>query len=1217
MTGFEPLSIDCGSSDDMELPAIVSAAIQRVEDCSDSESAKISTNTTHYTSSLLQDFMAKTKMIDYATENNNESLLMTTTLEATGKDSLKSHNQTNDTTKEVIKRKRGRPKKVQQEIKEEILIASNKNNSCSPDSGIQIPGGHSPVLHVSNVTRKVDDIKVQNTNNSSKSSSTVDQSNANQNAIKLNIAKLEKNMYATERVLYPPPRRRKQRSLTMSAFPSEHSGDIDPMWRKIDVNQKFSKPQISSGYKSDSGEMASTTIANSAICSKILAAKSGYLTDFGYRSRKSVSGYKSDYSTKSYRRHNNGYKSDYSCKSRSCGYQSDYTSKSRIRVRRKRRLKSSSKPSRTIVNDQDILQLADLNLGHSSSGDESVSDKNKLTVAKKVTNNISALPSAFTGQPENNLLTKENLNRLSSKSNCKDKFYDTYSRLAAKKLPNYLNYEKLSSPSSLDQSSKCSHLKKSVTAVAPNSTKAMRISVRRSSATSHASSVNSRCYMMRRKRKRLKSFSGLRSKDSSNSKHNNTKILQQIEQLANKLSQCKLSSGSSSKDKNQNSTEISKTSTVKRAKKRKNTNSVSENGETHTVSSKRRNKKTASVIDTPESSEDHKLPLKKRHYLLESGEKVSSGASSAEKDHKKSNDEQPRAATPKKRHLLDINDTSSSTNSSWNEVEQRQKDSKKSVTSPLTVKLTHDFTAVSPRTSKRSDSITRKKIRLEGLVTKMQPSGSKKPPPGVFEPSLDSSLLSPPLQAINMLSSGTLLNQIKSNSKSNETNRKVIVDNLLSKATKARTLSKYSKSDTSGKKKRRKTINRTGFPTIKKKKKKNIAPEESTAVVDTINIPAETDYDLVIKSVKIPNDKHDKNKKSEETVTRNKSEILSIEDDPLPESQCTRQSILNTLKVDTIESSLKKNRKKQYLVAGLFSDYYKASSADGKNKTIPKSTVDTTVKKLLHPPSYCEKYFRHSLIDFQLPLDIWKQHNPTNSKNNNSNKNTVPSWNYKKLRTNIYNDIKPTLSVDQQPCCCKPDQGCTDDCINRLMYIECSPSACPCGDKCQNQKIQRYETAPHVERFMTDQKGFGVRTNSKIRKNTYILEYVGEVVTEKEFKERMRTLYVDDTHHYCLYLDGGLVIDGHRSGSNGRFVNHSCKPNCEMQKWTVNGLFRMVLFALRDIEPGEELTYDYNFSLFNTNEGQLCKCGEKECRGVIGIKSQRVKHSDPKVNLNY
>lgn len=92
------------------------------------------------------------------------------------------------------------------------------------------------------------------------------------------------------------------------------------------------------------------------------------------------------------------------------------------------------------------------------------------------------------------------------------------------------------------------------------------------------------------------------------------------------------------------------------------------------------------------------------------------------------------------------------------------------------------------------------------------------------------------------------------------------------------------------------------------------------------------------------------------------------------------------------------------------------------------------------------------------------------------------------------------------------------------------------------------------------------------------------------------------------------MIDGHRMGGDGRFVNHSCAPNCEMQKWSVNGQFRMALFALRDIEAGEELAYDYNFSLFNPAEGQECKCGSELCRGVIGGKSQRIRQLHDSTN---
>ena len=64
-----------------------------------------------------------------------------------------------------------------------------------------------------------------------------------------------------------------------------------------------------------------------------------------------------------------------------------------------------------------------------------------------------------------------------------------------------------------------------------------------------------------------------------------------------------------------------------------------------------------------------------------------------------------------------------------------------------------------------------------------------------------------------------------------------------------------------------------------------------------------------------------------------------------------------------------------------------------------------------------------------------------------------------------------------------------------------------------------------------------------------IMEYCGEVTTEQEFRRRMSEEYTQECHHYCLNLDSGTVIDGYRMGNIARFVNHSCEPNCEMQKW--------------------------------------------------------------------
>uniref|UniRef100_A0A0C9R856 Ash1 protein n=1 Tax=Fopius arisanus TaxID=64838 RepID=A0A0C9R856_9HYME len=303
--------------------------------------------------------------------------------------------------------------------------------------------------------------------------------------------------------------------------------------------------------------------------------------------------------------------------------------------------------------------------------------------------------------------------------------------------------------------------------------------------------------------------------------------------------------------------------------------------------------------------------------------------------------------------------------------------------------------------------------------------------------------------------------------------------------------------------------------------------------------------------------------------------------------------------------------KKRYLPAGLFSDYYKddeprkLSNTDGKNKLTYEPSEHP--HGLLPPPYHCGKFLRQRKIPFQLPYDLWWLH--THSRL--PGRDLVPSWNYRKIRTNIYYDVKPTTLYEAQGCECKPDSGCGDDCINRMVFSECAPQLCPCGEKCENQKIQRHEWVPGLQRFMTESKGWGVRTKDSIKSGVFILEYVGEVVSEREFKSRMATRYANDTHHYCLHLDGGLVIDGHRMGGDGRFVNHSCEPNCEMQKWSVHGLPRMALFALRDIKSGEELTYDYNFALFNPSEGQECRCGSNACRGVIGGKSQRVARSVP------
>uniref|UniRef100_A0A0D3H4Z8 SET domain-containing protein n=1 Tax=Oryza barthii TaxID=65489 RepID=A0A0D3H4Z8_9ORYZ len=84
-----------------------------------------------------------------------------------------------------------------------------------------------------------------------------------------------------------------------------------------------------------------------------------------------------------------------------------------------------------------------------------------------------------------------------------------------------------------------------------------------------------------------------------------------------------------------------------------------------------------------------------------------------------------------------------------------------------------------------------------------------------------------------------------------------------------------------------------------------------------------------------------------------------------------------------------------------------------------------------------------------------------------------------------------------------------------------------------------------------------------------------------------------------LFVDFNMVIDATNKGNMSRFINHSCEPNTEMQKWTVEGETRVGIFALRDIKTGEELTYDYKFVQFGAD--QDCHCGSSNCRKMLGI----------------
>ncbi|KAG5332861.1 NSD2 methyltransferase, partial [Acromyrmex heyeri] len=216
---------------------------------------------------------------------------------------------------------------------------------------------------------------------------------------------------------------------------------------------------------------------------------------------------------------------------------------------------------------------------------------------------------------------------------------------------------------------------------------------------------------------------------------------------------------------------------------------------------------------------------------------------------------------------------------------------------------------------------------------------------------------------------------------------------------------------------------------------------------------------------------------------------------------------------------------------------------------------------------------------------------------------------YVKLKVNKpVGNVKPTEVESIVACECDPewDNPCAPntDCLNRILMVECSPGICPAGAKCMNQSfvLRQY---PAMEPFHTMGRGWGLRTLEDIKTGQFVIEYVGEIIDDAEYKRRLyRKKELKNENFYFLTIDNNRTIDAEPKGNLSRFMNHSCAPNCETQKWTVNGDTRIGLFALRDIESGEELTFNYNLASDGETR-KACLCGASNCSGFIGLKAQK------------
>ena len=138
--------------------------------------------------------------------------------------------------------------------------------------------------------------------------------------------------------------------------------------------------------------------------------------------------------------------------------------------------------------------------------------------------------------------------------------------------------------------------------------------------------------------------------------------------------------------------------------------------------------------------------------------------------------------------------------------------------------------------------------------------------------------------------------------------------------------------------------------------------------------------------------------------------------------------------------------------------------------------------------------------------------------------------------------------------------------------------------------------------------GRGVFARRRIRKGTRIIEYLGDRVSHREADRRYAGKTSDASHTFLFIVDRGVVIDATYHGNAARFINHGCDPNCE----SVIEDRRVFIEALRTIQPGEELSYDYQIGRDrddppDVDEVFACRCGAGACRGTMLWPARRPK----------
>jgi len=199
---------------------------------------------------------------------------------------------------------------------------------------------------------------------------------------------------------------------------------------------------------------------------------------------------------------------------------------------------------------------------------------------------------------------------------------------------------------------------------------------------------------------------------------------------------------------------------------------------------------------------------------------------------------------------------------------------------------------------------------------------------------------------------------------------------------------------------------------------------------------------------------------------------------------------------------------------------------------------------------------------------------------------------------------RPKYDRNSDPCGCKVDYASGGPCCNDMSCVlfacqeECRNN-CEAGALCRNKRITKKEWK-QVQVFDAGLKGKGLRTLEPIQKGDLITEYVGRAI-RKGYLDMLFKRYRNERMLYIMALDKDTYLDARKRGGLARYINHSCEPNCIVNRWKVKGILRAGIFALREIAAGEELSFDYKWDRKRGRAPTKCHCLAPSCRGTLEV----------------